>query len=435
MKENLWDETLSIINKSINKESFKMWFKPTTFLSLDKDGLKVGVPNNFFKDYLESHYKNVLEETIRRLKDDNISINFIISPQKVSEEDEKKDSSISFFKSNYNFSSFVVGESNRFAHAAALAVAQTPASAYNPFFIYGGAGLGKTHLIHAIGHQIRKKNPQMKVKYIPLEQFMNEFIDSIRGGGGGKSLAFKNKYRNIDCLLVDDIQFISGKEGTQEEFFHTFNTLYDSGRQIIISSDRPPKEISTLEDRLSSRFESGLIVDIQPPDFETRVAILKKKAQNFKIKISDEILHFIANQIKSNIRKLEGALTRVIAYSSLENVNINIDLIKKLIMDVSTETIVKNISISSIQEKVAYNFNIKITDMKAQIRSANIAFPRQVAMFLSRELTHYSLPEIAKEFGGRNHTTVLHACKKISKEIKSNLILKDNIKRIREMIV
>lgn len=431
MQRNLWEETLSVINKSINKESFQMWFKPTIFLSLNKEELRIGVPNKFFKDYLENHYKNALEDIIRRLKDDNISINFIISPQKVNEKDENKESS-KLFRSNYDFSNFVVGESNRFAYTASLVVAQAPASTYNPLFIYGGVGLGKTHLIHAIGHYIKKNSPQMKIRYIPLEKFMNEFINSVRDG---KSLAFKNKYRNIDCLLVDDIQFISGKEETQKEFFHTFNTLYDSGRQIVISSDRPPKEISTLEDRLSSRFESGLIVDIQPPDFETRVAILKKKAQNFKKEINDEVLHLIANQIKLNVRKLEGALTRVIAYSSLENINIDIDLVKRMIIDISTNEILKVITIPYIQEKVAYHFNIKTIDMKAKVRSANIAFPRQVAMFLSRELTHYSLPEIAKEFGGRNHTTILHACKKISKEMENNPILKDNINRLREIIV
>jgi len=431
MQQNLWEETLSVINKSINKESFQMWFKPTTFLSLNEEELKVGVPTEFSKNYLEKHYKIVLEDTIRRLKNNKVSIDFIISPGEVRKEDEKKDSSKSFFKSNYNFSNFVVGENNRFAHAASHAVAQAPASIYNPLFIYGGVGLGKTHLIHAIGHDI-KKNLQLTVKYIPLEQFMNEFINSIHSG---KAINFKNKYRNTDCLLVDDIQFISGKEGTQDEFFHTFNTLYDSGRQIVISSDRPPKEISTLEDRLSSRFESGLIVDIQPPNFETRVAILKKKIEGYKIKIDDEILHFIATQIKTNIRKLEGALTRVIAYSSLENTKIDINLVKKMIADISTENITKTISISSIQERVASHFNLKPSDLKAKIRSANIAFPRQVAMFLSRELTHYSLPEIAKEFGGRNHTTVLHAYKKIAREMESDQFLKNNVERIREVLV
>lgn len=431
MQENLWEETLSVINKSINKESFQMWFEPTTFLSLNEQELRVGVPTDFSKNYLEKHYKNVLEDTIKRLKNNKISINFIISPKEVNKEGERKESPKSLSKSNYSFSNFVVGESNRFAHAASHAVAQAPASIYNPLFIYGGAGLGKTHLIHAIGHYI-KKNLQLMVKYIPLEQFMNEFINSIHSG---KAINFKNKYRNTDCLLVDDIQFISGKEGTQDEFFHTFNTLYNSGRQIVLSSDRPPKEISTLEERLSSRFESGLIVDIQPPNFETRVAILKKKAEGFKIKIDDDILYFIATQIKSNIRKLEGALTRVVAYSSLENTKIDINLVKKMIMDISTENIVKSISILSIQERVASHFNLKTSDLKAKIRSANIAFPRQIAMFLSRELTHYSLPEIAKEFGGRNHTTVLHAYKKITHEMVNNQILKNNIERIKEVIV
>ncbi len=315
----------------------------------------------------------------------------------------------------YTFDSFVIGNSNRFAHAASLAVAESPAKAYNPLFIYGGVGLGKTHLMHAIGHYILNNNPKSQVVYVSSEKFTNELINSIKDD---KNVEFRNKYRNIDILLVDDIQFIAGKERTQEEFFHTFNALYEANKQIIISSDRPPKEIPTLEDRLRSRFEWGLIADIQAPDFETRMAILKKKADVEKLNIPNEVMVYIATKIKSNIRELEGALIRIVAFSSLTNKEISVDLASEALKDIISSKQTRQVTIDIIQEVVANYYNLKIEDLKSARRTRNIAFPRQIAMYLSRKLTDMSLPKIGEEFGGRDHTTVIHAYEKISNNLK-----------------
>ncbi len=315
----------------------------------------------------------------------------------------------------YTFDSFVIGNSNRFAHAASLAVAESPAKAYNPLFIYGGVGLGKTHLMHAIGHYILHNNPKSQVVYVSSEKFTNELINSIKDD---KNVEFRNKYRNIDILLVDDIQFIAGKERTQEEFFHTFNALYEANKQIIISSDRPPKEIPTLEDRLRSRFEWGLIADIQAPDFETRMAILKKKADVEKLNIPNEVMVYIATKIKSNIRELEGALIRIVAFSSLTNKEISVDLASEALKDIISSKQTRQVTIDIIQEVVANYYNLKIEELKSARRTRNIAFPRQIAMYLSRKLTDMSLPKIGEEFGGRDHTTVIHAYEKISNNLK-----------------
>ncbi|MBZ9621303.1 MULTISPECIES: chromosomal replication initiator protein DnaA, partial [Clostridium] len=331
----------------------------------------------------------------------------------------------------YTFDSFVIGNSNRFAHAASLAVAESPAKAYNPLFIYGGVGLGKTHLMHAIGHYILSNNPKSKVVYVSSEKFTNELINSIKDD---KNVEFRNKYRNVDVLLIDDIQFIAGKERTQEEFFHTFNDLHEANKQIILSSDRPPKEIPTLEDRLRSRFEWGLIADIQPPDFETRIAILKKKADVENLNIPNEVMVYIATKIKSNIRELEGALIRIVAFSSLTNKEIGIDLASEALKDIISSRNSKQVTIELIQDIVSSYFNLKVEDFKSSRRTRNITFPRQIAMYLCRKLTDMSLPKIGEEFGGRDHTTVIHACEKISKGLKEDENLQDNVAELTKKI-
>lgn len=327
----------------------------------------------------------------------------------------------------YVFSTFVIGNSNRLAHAASLAVSEAPAQVYNPFFIYGGVGLGKTHLMHAIGHRIKENNPNSKVIYISSEKFTNELINSIISGNPE---SFRQRYRNIDVLLVDDIQFLSKKEHTQEEFFHTFNTLHDANKQIIISSDRPPREIQTLEDRLRSRFEWGLITDIQPPDLETRIAVLRKKAMIESLNVPNEVIVYIASRIENNIRELEGALIRVIAYASLNNQPIDIDLATEALKDIFPNGRPKQITTELIQEIVATHFKLKLEDLAAKKRTRNVAFPRQIAMYLCRELTETSLPKIGEIFGGRDHTTVIHAHDKIHRERNSDAKLNNTIKEL-----
>jgi len=331
----------------------------------------------------------------------------------------------------YTFETFVIGPGNRFAHAASLAVAEAPAKAYNPLFLYGGVGLGKTHLMHAIGHYVLEHNPDARVLYISSEKFTNEFINAIRDNRGE---SFRNKYRNIDVLLIDDIQFLAGKEGTQEEFFHTFNALHEERKQIIISSDRPPKEIPTLEERLRSRFEWGLTTDIQPPDLETRIAILRKKAKAENLDIPSEAMVYIANQIDTNIRELEGALIRVVAYSSLINEDISVHLAAEALKDIIPSSRPKVISIQDIQQKVGEYYGLRIEDFKARKRTKAVAFPRQVAMYLSRELTDFSLPKIGEAFGGRDHTTVIHAHEKITEALKQDQELHKIIQTITEKI-
>ncbi|MBI5078874.1 chromosomal replication initiator protein DnaA, partial [Candidatus Saganbacteria bacterium] len=333
-----------------------------------------------------------------------------------------------FLNPRYTFDSFVVGASNRFAHAAALAVAESPAAAYNPLFLYGGVGLGKTHLMQAIGHQVAAKNPNAKILYITSEMFTNELINSIRDD---KTLSFRNKYRRIDVLLVDDVQFIAGKESTQEEFFHTFNALHESNKQIVVSSDRPPKEIPTLEERLRSRFEWGLTADIQSPDFETRIAILKKKAEISELSVADDILAFIASKITSNIRELEGALIRIVAYASLNDSEISLPVTDYVLKDLFTPQKDKtNISIDLIKKISAEYYSVRIDDMSAKIRTKEIATARQVAMYVARKLTSASFPKIGEEFGGRDHTTVLHACEKMESAVKEDPEVAEAVEKI-----
>lgn len=431
---DLWEKTLNIIKGELTEVSFNTWIKSAIPLSISEDTIKLGVPNDFTKEILDTRYKDLLINAIKLISTKRYNIDFSIvseetaTVEKVKDEAKKNvqvsDEMTATLNPKYTFDSFVIGNSNRFAHAASLAVAESPAKAYNPLFIYGGVGLGKTHLMHAIGHYILKTNSKAKVVYVSSEKFTNELINSIKDD---KNEDFRSKYRNVDVLLIDDIQFIAGKERTQEEFFHTFNTLHEANKQIILSSDRPPKEIPTLEDRLRSRFEWGLIADIQAPDFETRIAILKKKADVEKLNIPNEVMVYIASQIKSNIRELEGALIRIVAYSSLTNREVSVDLASEALKDIISNKQTRHITIDLIQDVVAAYYNLKIDDFKSQRRTRNVSFPRQIAMYLCRKLTDMSLPKIGEEFGGRDHTTVIHAYEKISEALPNDESLQNAI--------
>ncbi|NMA48455.1 MAG: chromosomal replication initiator protein DnaA [Tissierellia bacterium] len=430
----IWEGVLSLIKVELTEVSYNTWLKSIEPISLVEDEILLAAPNDFTKGILEGRYFNLIKNSIAQVTGDNYKIKFIIPGEEIQpiEPSAKKKEAVEVLNKSklnpkYSFSTFVTGKSNEFAHAASVAVSEAPAQAYNPLFIYGGVGLGKTHLMHAIGHYILGQNPKSKVVYVSSEKFTNELINSIREY---KNEEFRSKYRNVDVLLIDDIQFIAGKEGTQEEFFHTFNALHDANKQIIISSDRPPKEIPTLEDRLRSRFEWGLIADIQPPDLETRIAILRKKANLENIEVPDDVMLLIAERIHSNIRELEGALIRVVAYSSLTNKSINLDLAEEALKDIVSSNKPVEITTDLIKDKVSKKFAIKMDDFSSKKRTRAIAYPRQIAMYLTRELTDLSLPKIGAEFGGRDHTTVIHACDKINKELETDSSLKiklDNI--------
>lgn len=441
--KELWLQILSVIQKKLNKSSFDTWFKATQAISISDTKAIISAPNSFAVEWLQSRYTNLVSAAINEYLNKQVEVTFVIedpnqfeplvtqppSPQAAAVVNDEPFPHM--LNSKYTFESFVIGANNRFAHAASLAVAEDPANAYNPLFLYGGVGLGKTHLMHAIGQYILEHNPKAKVLYLSSEKFTNEFINAIRDNRGE---SFRNKYRNIDILLIDDIQFLAGKDGTQEEFFHTFNALHEERKQIIISSDRPPKEIPTLEERLRSRFEWGLITDIQPPDLETRIAILRKKAKAENLDIPNEAMVYIANQIDTNIRELEGALIRVVAYSSLINADITSHLAAEALKDIIPSARPQMITIQHIQQKVGEFYNLKLEDFKARKRTKAVAYPRQIAMYLSRELTDYSLPKIGEAFGGRDHTTVIHAHEKITQNIKNDQELFKIINNITEKI-
>jgi len=440
--DEIWMSTLLLIEKELSKPSFETWIKSTRPLSFNEDIIEIAVPNDFAKEWLETRYANLIKNTLQFVTQREVKVQFVVPHTQepvvvkplvhtIKREITIEEPNILILNPKYTFDSFVIGNGNRFAHAASLAVSEAPAKAYNPLFIYGGVGLGKTHLMHAIGRFILESNPQSKVVYLSSEKFTNELINSIRDD---KTVNFRNKYRNIDVLLIDDIQFLAGKERTQEEFFHTFNALYEANKQLIISSDRPPKEIPTLEDRLRSRFEWGLIADIQAPDLETRIAILRKKAKMDGLDVANEVMHYIASNVDTNIRELEGALIRVVAYSSLINKEISVSLATEALKDILPSSRPKQITISLIQEIVGSYFKMKIEDFSAKKRTRNVSFPRQIAMYLCRELTDCSLPKIGQDFGGRDHTTVIHAYEKIALERQSDPrlgnIIKELIKRI-----
>jgi chromosomal replication initiator protein len=434
---NIWQKTLDLLRSELTEISYNTWIKSIEPLSLSSSTIDLAVPAEFNKGILESRYSDLIKNALSQATSRQYKINFVISSQEKkqdsSRQEKQSDESLqSILNPKYTFDTFVIGNSNRFAHAASLAVAESPAKAYNPLFIYGGVGLGKTHLMHAIGHFILNQNSNMQVLYVSSEKFTNELINAIKDD---KNEEFRNKYRNIDILLIDDIQFIGGKERTQEEFFHTFNALYEANKQIILSSDKPPKDIITLEERLRSRFEWGLIADIQTPDLETRIAILRKKAQLENLDVSDEVMLFIADKIASNIRELEGAMNRVIAYSSLTEKDINVDLATEALKDMLVLNKSKIVNASLIQQVVSRYFNIKQEDFKSKKRNREISYPRQIAMYLCRDITDLSLPKIGEEFGGRDHTTVIHACEKISKDIEKNFETRRAVDELRKNIV
>ena len=469
----VWEQILNNMRDQLAASAFK-WLNPVKPLSLTDSELVLGTQTGMAKDWITSHYLTILEDAVSAVLGEPRKITMkVVESAPIKEEpavqavpasavrahkDQENPDQGSLFSESaaaandngdmhivaagdgaslnpkYTFDTFVTGSSNRFAHAAAMAVAESPGKVYNPFFMYGGVGLGKTHLMHAIGNRVLHNHPEMRVLYVSSEQFTNEIIRSIQEGNAEK---FRQKYRNIDVLLVDDIQFLSGKTSTQEEFFHTFNTLHDSQKQIILSSDRPPREVERLEDRLRSRFEWGLITDIQAPDLETRIAILKNKAQLDHFSVPNDVMVYIASRIDSNIRELEGALTRVVAYASLIKKPVTTELVAEALKDVFPNNKTKEITMEVIQEIVASYFKMKIEDLHAKKRTRSIAFPRQIAMYLCRELTDTSLPQIGNFFGGRDHTTVIHACDKINKEkdadMKLNAILNELIERIQKM--
>ncbi len=433
----LWNEALKIIEEESSAVSFETWFRPIVPYGLQNNCLYLQVDNPLAKDMLEKRYFDLLKNTIKQIMKRDLEIIILMGdelPIKLMEKKEtpKQGSEIPRnLNPKYVFSSFVVGNSNRMAHAASLAVAEAPAKNYNPLFLYGNSGLGKTHLMHSIAHYILDTNSEAKVLYVTSETFTNELILSIQNN---RNEAFRNKYRNIDVLLIDDIQFISKKEGTQEEFFHTFNALYESTKQIIISSDRPPKEIETLEDRLRSRFEMGLIADIQPPDYETRIAILRKKAERDNLQVPDDVLAYIAKNIASNIRELEGALTRIVAFATLTNQNISIVLAENSLKDIFSENASAPLTPDLIQEIVCEHYNIRIEEIQGSKKPKNIAFPRQISMYLCRKLLDISLPKIGESFGGRDHTTVIHAISKIEKQLENDTALQNTILQLEKEI-
>jgi chromosomal replication initiator protein len=436
--ESLWSEVAGRLRGALNDTTYGTWFGEAQGLDLSEDHFVLGVPNDFTRDWIEGHFLGLIGAAIRDVTGRERPIELRVSdlrvraePHDLAENGATELAAVPVveriqpsrpesggFNSKYTFDSFVIGSSNRFAHAAALAVAEAPAQAYNPLFIYGSTGLGKTHLLQAVAQYVSEHTSELSVRYITSETFMNDFINSLRDK---RIEGFKQRYRTYDVLLIDDVQFFEHKERIQEEFFHTFNSLYEAGSQIVMSSDRPPRDIATLEARLRSRFEWGLITDIQPPDLETRIAILRKKVKTDGIHVPDpQVLTFIASRVSTNIRELEGALTRVVAFSSLTGRAMSVELAQDVLKDVFPQGEAAEVSIKRIQDLVAERFNLSLEELCGDKRSQNIVYPRQVAMYLSRELTDSSLPKIGKEFGGRDHTTVIHATSKIARLIRED---------------
>jgi chromosomal replication initiator protein len=421
--EGLWSEVSGRLRGALNETTYRTWFGHVEGLELNDDEFVLAVPNDFTRDWIEGHFIGLIRAAVGDATGTERQVQLEVreapgEPAPALVEAHRRETLGAGLNSKYTFDSFVFGSSNRFAHAAALAVAEAPAQAYNPLFIYGGTGLGKTHLLQAIAQYVAEHQSELSVRYVTSETFMNDFINALRDK---RIEGFKQRYRAYDLLLIDDIQFFEHKERIQEEFFHTFNSIYEAGGQIVISSDRPPKEISTLEERLRSRFEWGLITDIQPPDLETRIAILRKKVKTDRIHVPDpKVLEFIAGRISSNIRELEGALTRVVAFSSLTGRPMTEDLAQDVLKDVFPQGEVRQVTIERIQELVSERFSLSLEELCGDKRSQNIVYPRQVAMYLSRELTDSSLPKIGKQFGGRDHTTVIHATSKIARMIRED---------------
>ena len=433
MEASIWDQILSHVETKVNRHSFYTWFKPTVLVVDGGNSITVRVPNLLFKDWLTKHYSVILSEALAEVRRSDAELVFVAAgtglppplPDPPPAPHAKPDPPIvtvgaasGGLNPRYTFDTFIVGPSNQFTHAACRAVAEAPSRSYNPLFIYGGVGLGKTHLMHAVGHYVLQHDPSLKLTYISSERFMNEMINALRYD---RILDFREQYRSVDVLLVDDIQFVSGKEGTQTEFFHTFNALYDAQKQIVLSGDRPPHEIPALEERLRSRFEWGLIADIHPPDIETRVAILKRKSEADGVPLPDAVAMYIAGRIKSNVRELEGSLIRLIAYASLTGHEITLELTQDVLKNVIDQED-KAVTIEAIQRFISEYYQLKIGDLKSRNNSKSVAMPRQICMYLCKALTHASLPEIGRSFGGKHHSTVIHSLKKIAELRKKDQV-------------
>jgi len=439
----LWQDTSRVLQTMLNPDLFARWFAPIQPVEITDDTLHLGVANEFSQIWLQDNFLSLVREAVNQTSKQPLQVKFVIVACKngdtAPETHEQRAKATTQLRPTldvrlnprYSFDAFVIGPNNNFAHAAALAVAQAPARAYNPLFIYGGVGLGKTHLMQAIGHTVATSQKAGKVCYLSSEQFTNEFIQAIQTSTMTK---FRKKYRSVDVLLIDDIQFLAGKERMQDEFFHTFNTLFDAHKQIVLSSDRPAAEIANLEARLVSRFEWGLVTELQPPALETRIAILKKKAAVLDVKIPDRVIEYLAERIRTNIRRLEGALIRVASYASLTGKEITIDSLETLLRDALHEEAKRTITIDAIQKKVAEHFDIRLADMTSRRRPQNVAFPRQVAMFLSRTLTDRSLMDIGETFGGRDHGTVMHACKLIEKRMNEDQRLRQTVAYLQQAL-
>jgi chromosomal replication initiator protein len=449
-QEQIWTAVQEELRYQLAKPSYETWVKNTSLQSLEGNTFRIAVPSKLAKDWLEDRFASLIQETLQAVTGTEAEVDFVVavstsrrqSRQQDDDEDElrlhldeESDEPLTVANAELNekfkFSSFVVGNNSRFAHATAMAVSDSPGQAYNPLFLYGGVGLGKTHLMHAIGHEVRRRFPKKRVAYLTSEQFMNEVIASIQTAQMGE---FRHKYRTVDVLLIDDVQFLAGKDRTKEEFFHTFNALHEINKQIVISSDRPPKEIPTLEDRLRSRFEWGLIADIQPPDFETRLAILKSKLGTAGGYVSEDVLTFIAHKVQKNIRELEGALTRVIAFASIHQREMDTEAAAVLLSDIIPAASRRPISIDAIKKVVSDHYSIPLEELTGKRRDKHIVFPRQVAMYIVREETPSSLPVIGQAFGGRDHTTALHSIEKIANELKEDERLRYEIQSIRDRL-
>jgi len=445
--QKIWEQTLVFIADRMGQDVVETWLHPVRLESVDDSTATIVVPNKFFGEWLGRNYKELLSEGIGNVRgtsgqERELEVIFVVGEHQGKQVGTSRPSSHGSISPapqktrrtqlpnpKYTFSSFVVGASNQFAHAASLAVAESPARAYNPFFIYGGVGLGKTHLLNSIGNYVAEKG-DLRIAYVTTEQFTNEVINSIRYD---KMIELRRRYRNVDMLLIDDIQFLAGKERTQEEFFHTFNTLYEARKQIVLSSDRFPKEMPSMEERLRSRFEWGLIADLQQPDVETRIAILRKKSEEEGIPIGEDVIQLLAANLKSNIRELEGALIRLGAYGSLTGRIINVDMAKNVLRDLLGNTR-KVITLEDVQEAVATRFHLKVSELKSKRRTKTLVHPRQIAMFLSRELTDASYPEIGRDFGGKDHTTIIHACKQIDKALANDTTLRSTLDSLKDEI-
>jgi chromosomal replication initiator protein len=445
--EAVWDKTVKIIQEKVSKQNFDTWIKPIKIVALEDKCVQLAVPNKFFKDWLMDNYLSMIKNSLHSVVGIGVDIDFVLSKEKEKKPEPARlpfeagaaapgtagrSKNLSLLNANYTFDRFVVGQSNQFAHAASIAVAKQPAKNYNPLFIYGGSGLGKTHLLNAIGLMTLDFHPDMNVMYVSAEAFMNEMINSIRYDRMPK---FREKYRNIGSLLIDDIQFLAGKDRTQEEFFHTFNTLHDSGKQIVVTSDKFPKDIPNLEGRLRSRFEWGFIADIQPPEIETKIAIIAKKMQESKIELSSSVAQYIASHVESNIRELEGFLVRIAAYSSLTNREIDLDLVKEVLKQLVKHNNKEDISIEEIIKTVAGKMNVKIADIKAHNKNKNLVLARQISMYLARKLTTFSYPDIGQKIGGRDHSTVIYANNKILNAIDADPNFKKMVQEIEDSVI